>query len=69
MGFPSAALIVAAAHLPGHSTTGADRSDGPVAKRWVIGRVRARSRVLRGRDDDLDAGIKSLNDQVAGGVP
>ena len=62
------ALIVSAAHLPGHSAAGAYCGNVLVTKSWIDRSLGAENRCLRRRDDDLDINSKQLHKQAAGGV-
>ena len=58
--FCATALIVSAAHLPGHPSAGAYCGNALVAKGWIDRSLGAENRRLRSRDDDLDINSKPL---------
>ena len=66
--FCAAALIVSAAHLPGHPPALGYGSNALVAQRWINRSFGAANCGFWRRDSDLDITAKELDEQIAGGV-
>ena len=66
--FCAAALIVCAAHLPGHPPVGGYGRNALVAQRWINRSFGAENCGFWRRGSDLDITPKELYGQIAGGV-